>query len=63
MFLDCLNDYIGGGSHYWTLQCPACLTVYYYDTYRFMLQRDPDPVAVGFESGAVTLADFAALLP
>ena len=36
--LTCLNDYIGGGSHYWHLQCPSCGREYAFDTYRFALE-------------------------
>lgn len=32
--LDCLDDYIGGGSHYWHLDCPLCKLEFTYDTYR-----------------------------
>ena len=36
--LDCLNDYIGGGSHYWHLACPECKREFVFDTYRFTLE-------------------------
>lgn len=36
--LDCIDDYIGGGSHYWHLQCRVCSADYTYDTYRFALE-------------------------
>ena len=36
--LTCLDDYTGGGSHYWTLRCDTCQRGYYFDTYRFKLE-------------------------
>ena len=36
--LSCVNDYIGGGSHYWHLRCDQCSREYYFDTYRFCLE-------------------------
>jgi hypothetical protein len=36
--LDCAGDYIGGGSHYWSLQCRECWQAFYFDTYRFKLE-------------------------
>lgn len=39
--LECLDDYVGGGSHYWTLFCWKCDTRYTYDTYRFQLEAWP----------------------
>ena len=36
--LTCLNDYIGGGSHYWHLRCDQCEREYSFDTYRFKLE-------------------------
>lgn len=35
--LSCIDDYIGGGSHYWTLICTVCQRIHYYDTYLFTL--------------------------
>lgn len=40
--LYCVNDYIGGGSHYWHLWCGKCGTHYVYDTYRFQLEVWPE---------------------
>lgn len=34
-----LDDYFGGGSHYWHLECPSCKSQYYFDTYRFVLEK------------------------
>ena len=36
--LTTIEDYIGGGSHYWVLQCDVCKQKYTYDTYRFELE-------------------------
>ena len=36
--LKTLTNYVGGGSHYWHLQCPKCEEEYDYDTYRFKLE-------------------------
>ncbi len=35
--LETIKDYIGGGSHYWVLNCKECDVTYTYDTYRFKL--------------------------
>ena len=40
--LNTITNYVGGGSHYWHLQCPLCHTEYYYDTYRFKLEEVND---------------------
>ena len=37
--LECLEDYIGGGSHYWVLNCSKCRKLFIYDTYRFKLEE------------------------
>ena len=37
--LVCEGDYVGGGSHYWELRCPACDERYQYDTYGFRLYQ------------------------
>lgn len=41
--LACEDDYIGGGSHYWSLRCPACDERYDYDTYGFRLYQPTEP--------------------
>lgn len=61
--LVCLSDYTVGGSHYWTLQCPECQRVYYYDTYSFALSPKPDIVAYAVENGVTRISDFAYLSP
>lgn len=33
-----VEDYIGGGSHYWLLMCDGCNKYYDYDTYAFELR-------------------------
>ena len=35
--LECQCCYVGGGSYYWSLQCPSCKTKFSYDTYAFKL--------------------------
>lgn len=37
--LETTEDWIGGGSHYWTLKCKSCTREYTYDTYLFKLRR------------------------
>jgi hypothetical protein len=37
--LRCLEDYYGGGSHYWTLRCDKCGKRYTFDTYGFELRH------------------------
>jgi len=37
--LACLADWIGGGSHYWKLECGICARRYAYDTHRFKLEE------------------------
>ncbi len=37
-FLDTCEDWFGGGSHYWILECCFCQVVFTYDTYRFTLE-------------------------
>ena len=59
--LVCLNDYIGGGSHYWSLQCPECWQQYYYDTYSFRLSVRQDFVAYGIDRGLSKLTEFVEL--
>ena len=34
-----LQDYLGGGSHYWYLFCTECGQEFQYDTYRFELEE------------------------
>ena len=36
--LRCIDDYVGGGSHYWWLTCGPCYRDFVYDTYRFVLE-------------------------
>jgi transcription elongation factor Elf1 len=37
--LKVVDDWVGGGSHYWALACLSCGDRYAYDTYRFKLER------------------------
>ena len=37
--LEALEDYFGGGSHYWHLKCPSCDQDCYFDTHRFILEK------------------------
>jgi hypothetical protein len=37
--LTTLEDYYGGGSHYWHLKCDHCNNEYVYDTYEFKLRK------------------------
>jgi len=39
--LETMEDYYGGGSHYWCHICPMCHERYTYDTYGFTLRRWP----------------------
>ena len=34
-----LEDYIGGGSHYWVLFCTECKKRFTFDTHRFELEE------------------------
>lgn len=38
--LETVEDYVGGGSHYWVYRCPECRKQYYFDTYSFELRHD-----------------------
>jgi hypothetical protein len=33
-----IEDWFGGGSHYWLLECVICDRTFAYDTYRFVLE-------------------------
>lgn len=35
--LETVEDYVGGGSHYWVLKCEFCKKEYSFDTYSFKL--------------------------
>ena len=40
--LTTVQDYIGGGSHYWLLKCNKCERFYAFDTYGFVLRNMVD---------------------